>query len=85
MTENTLTGFAQQAAVHCLRKTWSAPYFLVQFQPEMDKSFENFLDLKEALEELFQRPVDLIEPQTIRSRRLRYYIDQSRAPIYDAA
>lgn len=58
---------------------------LVQFQPEMDKSFENFLDLKEALEELFQRPVDLIEPQTIRNRRLRYYIDQSRAPIYDAA
>jgi hypothetical protein len=39
----------------------------------------------EALEELFHLPVDLVEPRAIRNRRLRYYIDQSKSPIYAAA
>lgn len=58
---------------------------LVEFEPEVAGRFDNFLDLKEALEELFERPVDLIEPQTIRNRRLRHYIEESKSPIYDAA
>jgi predicted nucleotidyltransferase len=48
-------------------------------------NFSNFLDLKEALEELLQRWFDLVEPRAIRKRRLRYYIDQSKSPIYAAA
>jgi hypothetical protein len=37
------------------------------------------------LEELLQRWFDLVEPRAIRKRRLRYYIDQSKSPIYAAA
>ena len=48
-------------------------------------NFSNFLDLKEALEELLQRWFDLVGPRAIRKRRLRYYIDQSKSPIYAAA
>ena len=51
----------------------------------MASSFANFLDLKEALERLLGRPVDLVEPHTIRNRRLRYYIEQSKSPVYAAA
>ena len=58
---------------------------LVEFQPEVADSFANFLDLKEALEALFERPVDLVVGRAIRNRRLRYHIDQSKTPIYAAA
>ncbi|HSW13677.1 MAG TPA: nucleotidyltransferase domain-containing protein [Solimonas sp.] len=58
---------------------------LVEFEPGTADSFSNFLDLKEALEALFCRPVDLIEQGTIRNRRLRHYIEQSKSPIYAAA
>jgi predicted nucleotidyltransferase len=58
---------------------------LVEFDVKGADSFSNFLNLKEALEALLQRPVDLVEPRAIRNRRLRYYIDQSKSPIYAAA
>jgi predicted nucleotidyltransferase len=58
---------------------------LVEFDPSVAASFTNFLDLKEALEALFGRSVDLIELRAVRNRRLRYYIEQSKFPIYDAA
>ena len=58
---------------------------LVEFSPGAARGFTNFLDLKEALEALFGRPVDLIEPHTVRNRRLRYYIEQDKFPIYAAA
>lgn len=58
---------------------------LVEFQPEVADSSTNFLDLKEALEALFERPADLVEGRAIRNRRLRYHIDQSKTPIYAAA
>jgi Predicted nucleotidyltransferases len=58
---------------------------LVEFKPAAAASFTNYLQLKESLEALFQRSVDLIELGAIRNRRLRYYIEQSKSPIYDAA
>jgi len=58
---------------------------LVEFQPAVANSFTNFLDLKESLEALFGRPVDLVERRAIRNRRLRYYIEQSKSPVYAAA
>ena len=58
---------------------------LVEFDPAAAASFDNFLDLKESLEALFHRPVDLIELHAVRNRRLRHYIEQSRSRIYDAA
>ena len=58
---------------------------LVEFEAQAADSFSNFLDLKESLEALFQRSVDLVELRAIRNRRLRYYIEQSKSAIYAAA
>lgn len=58
---------------------------LVEFGEEFANSFANFLDLKESLEALFERPVDLLELRAIRNRRLRYYIEQSKSPVYATA
>lgn len=48
-------------------------------------SFEHYLGFKQGLEKLFGRTVDVVELKAIRNRRLRYYIEQSRVPIYAAA
>jgi predicted nucleotidyltransferase len=40
---------------------------------------------KESLEKLFGRPVEVLELSAIRNRRLRYYIEKSRLPVYAAA
>lgn len=60
---------------------------LVEFAPGADSArrFSDFLDLKQSLETLFVRPVDLIEPHTIVNRRLRHYIEQSKSVVYAAA
>jgi predicted nucleotidyltransferase len=58
---------------------------LVDFEAQAADSFSNFLDLKESLEALFQRSVDLVELRAIRNRRLRYYIEQSKSAIYATA
>lgn len=58
---------------------------LVEFAPGSPASFGEFLDLKEALEALLGRPVDLIEAHSVRNRRLKQHIDRSKAPVYAAA
>lgn len=58
---------------------------LVEFEPQVADSFANFLDLKEALEDLLGRRVDLVELRAIRNRRLRHRIEQSKSPVYAAA
>jgi hypothetical protein len=58
---------------------------VVELDPSVAASFTNFLDLKESLEALFQRSVDLVELRAVRNRRLRGYIERSKSPIYDAA
>ena len=58
---------------------------LVEFEPRAADSFSNYLDLKESLEAVFGRSVDLLELRAIRNRRLRYYIEKSKAPVYVAA
>jgi uncharacterized protein len=58
---------------------------LVEFESRVASSFANFLDFKEALERLLGRPVDLVELQAVRNRRLRHYIEQSKSPVYAAA
>lgn len=57
---------------------------LVEFEPQAAGSFSNFLGLKESLEALFGRSVDLVERRAIRNRRLKHYIEQSKAPVYAA-
>ena len=58
---------------------------LVEFEPQVAGSFTNFLDLKEALEGLLGRRVDLVELGAIRNRRLRHHIEHSKSAIYAAA
>jgi len=58
---------------------------LVEFEPRKATSFSNFLGLKESLESLLGRPVDMLELRAIRNRRLRYYIEKSKSPVYAAA
>jgi predicted nucleotidyltransferase len=54
---------------------------LVEFEPRVADSFANFPDLKEALEQLLGRPVDLVELRAIRNRRLRHHIEQSKSSV----
>lgn len=55
---------------------------LVEFEPQVADSFVNFLDLKEALEGLLGRRVDLVELRAIRNRRLRRHIERNKSPVY---
>ena len=57
---------------------------LVEFDQQNSNSFSNFLDLKESLEALFGRSVDLVELRAIRNKRLRYYINKSKSPLLPA-
>lgn len=43
----------------------------------------NFFQLKQKLEEMFGRPVDLLENQAIRNPFLREEIDETKMLVYD--
>ena len=59
--------------------------FLVEFHPcEPRAHYENYFGLLEALGRLFERQVDLVEPQTIRSPVVRRRADESRILLYAA-
>jgi len=58
---------------------------LVEFEAETAGSFTNYLHLKKSLEALFGRSVDVLELHAIRNRRLRYYIEQNKLPVYATA
>ena len=59
--------------------------FLVEFTDHAGAgSLGNFFDLKEALEALLGRSVDLLEYQAVRNPYLRAGIDETRLPIYAA-
>ena len=60
--------------------------FLVEFDrghPEA-LSLKTFFGLKEALEALFGRPVDLVEPSALRNPYLKASIERSREPVFAA-
>lgn len=57
--------------------------FLVQFgDVDLTDYFDNYLEFKESLEELFHRKVDLVEIQTIKNPILKKSINQSKKIIY---
>jgi hypothetical protein len=57
---------------------------LIQFHHiELLDYFDNFMELKEELEELFQRPVDLVEIQAIRNPIFRRVIEREKQLIYE--
>jgi predicted nucleotidyltransferase len=58
---------------------------LVQFSnQELDEYFDNYMDFKEKLELLFNRPVDLIENQSIRNPIFRNVVDREKQLFYEA-
>ena len=46
--------------------------------------FDAYFGLKEALGELFGRPVDLVEADAVRNLHLEASIDGSREPVFEA-
>ncbi len=60
--------------------------FLVEFDPQAAEalSLKTFFRLKEGLEALFGRNVDLIEPSAIRNPYLKASIEDSREPVFEA-
>jgi uncharacterized protein len=58
--------------------------FLVTFQPQPPAEYaENYLGLARALEELFQRRVDLVTENSIRNRYFREMVAAQREALYD--
>ena len=57
---------------------------LIQFnQVDVLEYFDNYMDLKEKLEQLFLRHVDLVENQAIRNPIFRQVIDREKQLIYE--
>jgi uncharacterized protein len=57
--------------------------FLVKFgDVNLYYYFDNYTDFKESLEKLLQRPVDLVEEQTVKNPILRKSIDNNKKLIY---
>jgi len=57
---------------------------LVQFgQVDILDYFDNYMDFKENLEVLLNRPVDLIENQSIRNPVFRKIVDRDKKLIYE--
>jgi predicted nucleotidyltransferase len=60
--------------------------FLVEFDREHPEAlaFETYFGLKEALEALLGRPVDLVQSRAVRNPYLKASIDSSREPVFEA-
>lgn len=57
--------------------------FLVEFKPESGLSpLEQFFGLADELEKLLGRPIDLVEPGSIKNPYIRAGINRSREVVY---
>ena len=57
--------------------------FIVTFEPmPLEEYPENYCDLKDALQALFGRPVDLLEAQAIRNPYLKAELDATQKVVY---
>ncbi len=58
--------------------------FLVQFEKiDILEYFDNYMDFKENLEILLDRPVDLLENQAIRNPVFRKVVDRDKKLVYE--
>ena len=58
--------------------------FLVQFENiDILDYFDNYMDFKKKLENLFGRPVDLLENQAIRNPIFRKVLDREKRLVYE--
>ena len=59
--------------------------FLVEFLPlQLGEHFDAYFGLLEGLQELFGRPIDLVEAQAMRNPYFIRRVNESRTPIYAA-
>ncbi len=59
--------------------------FLVEFEPDPDlNTFHAYMDLREALSSLLDRPVDLVMAGAVRNRYIKAAIEATREPVYAA-
>ncbi len=59
--------------------------FLVSFKDEeRSKAFDNYFGLRERLEEILGRPVDLVTAASLRNPYLKREIDKQRQSLYAA-
>jgi predicted nucleotidyltransferase len=59
--------------------------FLVEFEPLQPGAYvDAFFDLKEGLEKLFGRPVDLVSAASIRNPYFRQSVERTKALLYAA-
>jgi len=59
--------------------------FLVEFDDSVGASrFDTFFDLLESLKQLFNRPVDLVEPGGLRNPYFLRRVNETRRPLYVA-
>ncbi len=58
--------------------------FLVEFDESAPQSLSAFFALKDALAQMFARPVDLVMPDAVRNPYVRASINRSRQVIYAA-
>lgn len=57
---------------------------LIQFDSiDPVEYFDNYMDIKEKLEALFNRPIDLVENQAIKNPIFRRSIDNNKKLIYE--
>ncbi|MBE0638649.1 MAG: nucleotidyltransferase domain-containing protein [Bacteroidales bacterium] len=50
---------------------------------KLEDYFDNYMDLKEQLEILFSRPVDLVENNAIKNPVFRKVVDRDKILVYD--
>jgi len=57
---------------------------LVQFnQVELLEYFDNYMDMKEKLEKMFNRQVDLVENQAVKNPIFRKVLDREKRLLYE--
>jgi uncharacterized protein len=57
---------------------------LIQFgEVELMDYFDNYMDFKEELEKLLNRPIDIVENQAIRNPVFRKIVDREKKLIYE--
>jgi predicted nucleotidyltransferase len=57
---------------------------LIQFnQVELLEYFDNYMDLKEKLEKMFNRQVDLVENQAVKNPIFRKVLDREKRLLYE--
>jgi predicted nucleotidyltransferase len=59
--------------------------FLVEFDGSRADAFDQYFGLKEELESIVGRPVDLVVASAIRNPYFRAEVEQTKSPVYVAA